>query len=54
MPVPALVRKNPRFAIGRAEVLAEGDDLAIICNGVMVHRALAASTALAAEGIGAR
>jgi transketolase len=54
MPVPALVRKNPNFAIGRAEVLAEGDDLAIICNGVMVHRALAASAALAGEGIGAR
>lgn len=54
MPVPAISRRNPKFEIGRAEVLAEGDDLAIICNGVMVHRALAAAATLEGEGIGAR
>ncbi len=54
MPVPALPRRNPRFTIGKAETLAEGNDLAIIANGVMVHRALAAATTLQAEGIGAR
>jgi transketolase len=54
MPVPALERKNPSFRIGKAEILSEGDDLAIICNGTMVHRAVAAAKALAAEGIGAR
>src|SRR4029079_14868883 len=54
MPVPAIVRKTPSFQIGRAETLAEGDDLAIICNGVMVHRALAAAATLAAEGLHAR
>lgn len=54
MPVPAISRRNPKFEIGRAEVLAEGDDLAIICNGVMVHRALAAAATLEDEGIGAR
>ncbi len=54
MPVPAVPRHTQRFEIGHAEVLSEGSDLAIICNGVMVHRALAAATALRAEGIGAR
>jgi len=54
MPVPAIARSAPRFEIGRAEVLAEGGDLAIICNGVMVHRALDAAATLAGEGIGAR
>lgn len=54
MPVPAISRRNAKFEIGRAEVLAEGDDLAIICNGVMVHRALAAAATLEDEGIGAR
>lgn len=54
MPVPALERTNPHFEIGKAETLVEGDDLAIIANGVMVHRAIAAATALRAEGINAR
>jgi transketolase len=54
MPVPALERKSPKFEIGKAEVLAEGNDLAIICNGVMVYRAVEAAAALAREGIGAR
>jgi transketolase len=54
MPVPAIARTAPRFEIGRAEVLAEGGDLAIICNGVMVHRALDAATTLAGDGIYAR
>ena len=54
MPVPEIARKNAKFEIGKAELLREGDDLAIIANGVMVHRALAAAEALAAEGIEAR
>jgi len=54
MPVPAIARKVQRFEIGKAELLHEGDDLTIIANGVMVHRALDAAAALAAEGIGAR
>ena len=54
MPVPALDRAAPAFEIGKAEILAEGNDLAIICNGVMVHRAVAAVALLRAEGIGAR
>lgn len=54
MPVPAIDRTTPRFEIGKAETLREGNDLAIIANGVMVHRAIAASDALSKEGIGAR
>ena len=54
MPVPAIPRKAASFQIGHAETLSDGDDLAIICNGVMVHRALAAATILARNGIGAR
>jgi transketolase len=54
MPVPALDRNTPHFEIGKAEILAEGSDLAIICNGVMVHRALEAAATLRAQGIGAR
>ncbi len=54
MPVPALHKENRTFEIGKAEVLREGGDLAIIANGVMVARALAAAEALAREGINAR
>ena len=54
MPVPALERNNARFEIGKAEILAEGADAAIIANGTMVHRAVAAARILAAEGISAR
>ncbi len=54
MPVPALERRNASFEIGKAETLVEGDDIAIIANGTMVHRAVAAAKTLAGEGIHAR
>jgi transketolase len=54
MPVPALKRPNTEFRFGKAEVLREGRDLAILANGVMVHRALDAAERLAGEGIDAR
>ena len=54
MKVPAIERANPRFEVGKAEVLADGADLAIICNGVMVHRALEAVATLRSRGIAAR
>lgn len=53
MPVPALEHATP-FVIGKAETLHEGGDVAIIATGTLVHRALAAAQALAAEGIQAR
>src|SRR3546814_12043330 len=43
-----------RFAIGQGETLREGGDIAIVANGTLVHRALAAADALAAEGVAAR
>jgi len=54
MPVPAIPRTVHDFKIGRAELLRDGGDLAIIANGVMVHRALDAAATLAAEGIATR
>jgi len=54
MPVPELAREGAEFVIGKAETLREGDDLAIIANGTLVHRALAAAEALADDGIAAR
>lgn len=50
MPVPELAHVQP-FAIGRGEVLRDGADVAIIATGTLVHRAVAAAEALAAEGI---
>ena len=53
--VPKLPRaESARFAIGRAETLREGSDVAIIAYGVMVARALEAAKALASEGVEAR
>ena len=54
MPVPAIARKVQRFEVGKAETLRDGDDIAIIANGVMVHRAIAAAEALATDGVEAR
>jgi transketolase len=53
--VPNLPRTDgARFAIGEAETLREGDDVAIIANGVMVARALEAAESLADSGVEAR
>ncbi len=54
MPVPELARPSDDFRIGQAELLRDGGDIAIIANGTLVHRALAAAEALAGEGIAAR
>lgn len=42
-----------RFAIGRAALLREGADVALVTTGLMAGRALAAAHALAAEGVSA-
>jgi transketolase len=52
-PVPAIPRANPHFEIGKAEVLREGTDVAIIANGIVLWRALAAAETLQGEGINA-
>ena len=42
------------FEIGKGEQLTEGNDVAIIANGLMVNEALEAAKALKADGISAR
>jgi transketolase len=55
MPVPELTRPaGATFAIGTAETLRDGSDLAIIASGTTVHHALAAAETLAVDGIFAR
>jgi transketolase len=54
MGVPDLIHGNRAFGIGKAEILRDGKDVAIIANGVMVHRALDAAAILADEGVKAR
>ncbi len=53
-PVPELTRADKVFAIGKAEVLREGGDAALISNGILVHEALKASGMLAQRGINVR
>jgi len=43
-----------QFEIGRGEVLQDGNDVAIIANGLLVNEAIQAGRALAEEGIHAR
>ncbi|MBJ6123445.1 transketolase family protein [Sphingomonas mollis] len=54
MPVPELARSAAIFTIGKAEVLREGGDIAIVVNGTLVHHGLAAAARLADAGIEAR
>lgn len=49
--VPVLFGPEYHFEIGKANVLREGTDVAIMANGVMVAPALEAAEELAAEGI---
>ena len=46
--------ENYRFEIGKAEVLREGRDVAIIATGLMVAEALTAAETLSAQGVNAR
>lgn len=46
--------ENFRFAIGRAEVLRQGRDVAVAATGLMVAEALRAAETLAGEGISVR
>jgi len=49
--VPLLFGEDYSFEIGKANVLKEGTDVAIMANGVMVSMSLEAAELLAAEGI---
>jgi len=54
LPVPAVHADDHPFALGKAPVLREGNDIALLANGVMVSRALDAADSLRALGIHAR
>lgn len=53
-PVPALKHTADRIEPGKAEIMREGTDVAILANGVMLHKALQAAEVLAEQGVSAR
>ena len=53
-PLPIITDANSPFIIGKANILAQGNDVAIIACGVLVYEALVAAEQLAAKGIKAR
>ncbi len=54
-PATPVVHKGPyEFAVGRAEIMREGNDASIIACGIMVHAALTAADLLVEEGISCR
>jgi len=52
--VPDLFPPEHKFAVGTANVLRQGNDLSIIANGTLTHRALLGAELLAQQGINAR
>lgn len=54
LPVREVHPREYRFTPGKAAVLHEGDDVALLANGIMVSRALDAAKSLAQLGIHAR
>ena len=52
--IPSVTPDDQRFAMGKANILREGNDVTLIAIGTMVSRALDAADLLAAEGIQAR
>ncbi|MDP9050663.1 MAG: transketolase family protein [Acidobacteriota bacterium] len=54
MPVPQLLPDNFIFEPGKAVILREGNDVALLANGVLVTRALEAAQTLHERGIEAR
>ncbi len=52
--VPTLLDENYKFEIGKGVLMADGTDVTIVANGLMVEQALIAKDMLAEEGISAR
>ena len=52
--VPVFHEEGFQFQIGKGEVMREGNDIAIIANGLMVYEAIQAAEELAKQGINAR
>lgn len=53
-PIPLIYDEDETFEIGKAKLLKDGKDIAIIANGDTVHIALEAAEELAKQGITAR
>ena len=51
--VPVVHEEGMKFEIGKGEIMREGNDVAIIANGLMVYEALVAAEELAQAGINA-
>jgi transketolase len=52
-PVPAVTQPGRAFRVGAAELLADGEDVAILATGALVASALRAAEELAAAGVSA-
>jgi transketolase len=52
--VPDLLPAGHKFAVGRANLLRDGDAVTLIANGTLTHRMMRAADLLAAQGIQAR
>ena len=52
--VPDLLPESHAFELGKANLLRDGNDLCIIANGVLTHRALIAAEMLARDGASVR
>ena len=52
--VPVFHEEGFKFQIGKGEVMRDGNDIAIIANGLMVYEAIQAGEQLAEMGINAR
>jgi transketolase len=52
--VPIIHNKNYKFEIGKGELLKQGQEVAIIATGALVHEALTAASELGKHGISAR
>lgn len=53
-PIPVFHKEDYEFNIGKAEMLKEGSDVALIATGIMVYEAMKATDMLAEKGIHAR
>ena len=51
--VPVFHEEGHKFEIGKGEIIADGTDVAIIANGLMVYEAIEAGKALVEAGISA-
>ncbi len=52
--VPDLLPQGHVFALGKANMLRDGDAVTLIANGTLTHRMMEAADILAAQGIEAR